>query len=117
MDMAFATFLDRALEVARDAAAAAAQVIRGYYRGDVAVEIKADATPVTAADREAERAIKSVLKREFPDHAFYGEEYGREGSGDFLWLIDPIDGTKALVRGYPMFSTQIALMHRGELVL
>ncbi len=53
----------------------------------------------------------------FPDHAYYGEEFGREGDGSYLWLIDPIDGTKAFVRDYPMFSTQIALMHRGELVL
>ena len=72
---------------------------------------------MTIADREAETAIKRVLKRAFPDHAFYGEEQGREGDGDFLWLIDPIDGTRSFVRGYPMFSTQIALMHRGELVL
>jgi histidinol-phosphatase len=117
MDAAFSTFLDRALSVARDAAAAAAEVIRRHYRQDVAVEIKADATPVTAADRDAESAILGVLKGSFPHHAFYGEEHGREGAGDFLWLIDPIDGTKAFVRGYPIFSTQIALMHRGELVL
>jgi histidinol-phosphatase len=117
MDAAFSTFLDRALTLAREAAAAAAEVIHRYYRSDVAVQIKSDATPVTAADRDAERVIVNVLKNEFPDHAFYGEEYGREGTGDFLWLIDPIDGTKAFVRGYPMFSTQIALMHRGDLVL
>lgn len=117
MDAALSTFLDRALDVAREAADAAAQVIRTHYRRGVTVEIKADATPVTIADRDAESTIKSILKREFPDHAFYGEEHGREGEGDFLWLIDPIDGTKAFVRGYPMFSTQIALMHRGELVL
>jgi histidinol-phosphatase len=117
MDAAFSTFLDRALIVAREAADAAAVVIRKYYRRDVAVEIKADRTPVTVADREAEAAIKKVLKREFPDHAFYGEELGREGDSDFLWLIDPIDGTKAFVRGYPIFSTQIALMHRDDLVL
>src|SRR5882724_1184506 len=117
MDAAFSTFLDHALEVAREAAIAAAQVIRGHYHRGVAVEMKADATPVTIADRAAESVIKSILKREFPDHAFYGEEHGREGEGDFLWLIDPIDGTKAFVRGYPMFSTQIALMHRGELML
>ena len=58
-----------------------------------------------------------MLRETFPEHAFYGEEEGREGGGDFLWLIDPIDGTKAFVRGYPMFSTQIALMHAGQLVL
>jgi len=109
--------LDHALEIAREAAEAAAVVIRNHYRRNVAVETKADETPVTIADREAEAAIKRVLKRAFPDHAFYGEEFGREGDSDFLWLIDPIDGTKAFIRDYPMFSTQIALMHRGELVV
>ena len=112
-----AGFLDRALTVARDAATAAADVIRHYYERGVATETKADQTPVTIADREAELAIKDVLRRAFPQHAFYGEELGREGESDFIWLIDPIDGTKAFVRGYPMFSTQIALMHAGELVL
>jgi histidinol-phosphatase len=112
-----AVFLDRALTVARDAAAAAADVIRRHYERGVAVETKADQTPVTVADREAEAAIKDVLRRAFPDHAFYGEELGREGDSEYLWLIDPIDGTKAFVRRYPMFSTQIALMHRGALVL
>ncbi|MHB8446497.1 MAG: inositol monophosphatase family protein [Rudaea sp.] len=117
MDAASSDFLERALGVARHAAAAAAEVIRDHYARGVTAETKADATPVTAADREAEIAIKDVLRTAFPDHAFYGEEFGREGAGDLLWLIDPIDGTKAFVRGYPMFSTQIALMHRGELVL
>jgi histidinol-phosphatase len=117
MDAAFPAFLDHALCVARQAAAAAADVIRHHYAHAVTAEIKADSTPVTIADREAEIAIKNVLRTAFPDHAFYGEEFGREGAGDCLWLIDPIDGTKAFVRGYPMFSTQIALMHCGELVL
>ena len=112
-----AAFLDRALTVARDAAAAAADVVRHYYARGVATETKADQTPVTVADREAETVIKDVLRNAFPDHAFYGEEHGREGESDLRWLIDPIDGTKAFVRRYPMFSTQIALMHRGRLVL
>jgi histidinol-phosphatase len=110
-------FLDDALAVARDAAAAAEQVIARWYRRGAAVESKADATPVTVADRESEAAIKRVLRAAYPQHAFHGEEEGREGEGDYLWLIDPIDGTRSFVRGYPMFSTQIALMHRGELVL
>jgi len=111
------TFLDAALAAARAAADAAAQVIARHYGGTLKVETKADQTPVTIADREAEAAIKRVLKAHFPDHAYFGEEEGREGDGDLLWLIDPIDGTRSFVRGYPMFSTQIALMHRGELVL
>ncbi len=110
-------FLDAALAAARAAADAAAQVIAGHYGGAFMIETKADQTPVTIADREAEAAIKRVLRSHFPDHAYCGEEEGREGVGDLLWLIDPIDGTRSFVRGYPMFSTQIALMHRGELVL
>jgi histidinol-phosphatase len=111
-------WLDDALAVARDAAAAAAEVIARYYRRGVTVEIKEDATPVTIADREAETEIKRVLKARFPDHGYFGEEHGIErDDSEFLWLIDPIDGTKSFVRGYPFFSTQIALMHRGEIVL
>jgi len=110
-------FLDSALDVAKRAAHAAAEVIARHYRAGTDVEIKADQTPVTIADRESEAAIKRVLRETFPDHAYYGEEEGREGDSDFLWLIDPIDGTRSFVRGYPMFSTQIALMYRGELVL
>jgi histidinol-phosphatase len=111
-------WLDDALTVARDAAAAAAEVIARHYRRGVTVEIKDDATPVTIADREAETEIKRVLKARFPDHGCYGEEHGIErDDSEFLWLIDPIDGTKSFVRGYPFFSTQIALMHRGEIVL
>jgi histidinol-phosphatase len=110
-------FLDHCVQVARAAADAAAEEIRRHYRRGVAVEIKADETPVTAADRAAEAAIIGTLRQAFPDHDFHGEEGGRQGGGsDFLWLIDPIDGTRSFVRGYPFFSTQIALMHRGELV-
>ena len=110
-------FLDHALAIARKAAAAAATVIAGHYRSGVEVETKADLTPVTRADREAEAAIRAVLGEAFPEHAIHGEELGVSGAGEFLWLVDPIDGTRGFVRHYPMFSTQIALMHRGELVL
>lgn len=110
-------FLDHALEVAKRAAADAAEVIRHYYRGQFEVITKADESPVTRADVESEQAIRRVLTAAFPEHAIYGEEEGTTGSGDWLWLVDPIDGTKSFVRGYPMFSTQIALMYRGELVL
>lgn len=110
-------FLDHALEVARRAAAQAAEVIRHYYRGQFDVTTKADASPVTCADIESEQAIRRVLTEAFPEHAIHGEEEGTTGSGDWLWLVDPIDGTKSFVRGYPMFSTQIALMYRGQLVL
>jgi histidinol-phosphatase len=107
-------FLDTALE----AASAAATVIRKAYRGNFDVQYKADASPVTEVDVAAEKVIKGFLQQRFPHHGFYGEETGRDhADAEYLWLVDPIDGTKAFVRGYPMFSVQIALMHRGELIV
>ena len=107
-----------ALQAARNAAAAAAEVIRYYWQRGVEVEIKSDDTPVTIADREAEKAIRAVLTAALPDAAIYGEEFGLDGDRDgLLWLVDPLDGTKSFVRRTPFFSTQIALMHQGELVL
>ncbi len=113
-----ADFLARALSAAQRAADAAdAIVCERFQRQDFHVVTKADDTPVTEADREAEQAIKRCLAGAFPDHAFLGEEEGQQGNSEFLWLIDPIDGTKAFVRGYPFFSTQIALSYAGKLVL
>jgi histidinol-phosphatase len=108
----------RYLEVARAAISAASVPILRYYHGRFEVETKSDQTPVTIADREAEQCIRQVILDAFPDHAFYGEEYGREGGdSDYLWLVDPIDGTKSFVKGYGMFSTQIALMYRNEIIV
>ena len=100
------------------AADAAARISREYFHGNFSVTIKEDRTPVTQADVECEEAIREIILGAFPDHGFYGEETGRTGEGaDHLWLVDPIDGTKSFVRQYPFFSTQIALMRDGELVL
>lgn len=110
-------FLDAALEVAKSAARAAAAIIDGYWAGEFSARLKPDATPVTQADIEAEAAIRRELRAAYPEHAIFGEEQGRDGEGEFLWLVDPLDGTKSFVRRNPVFSTQIALMHRGELVL
>ena len=112
--MSHSPFLSTALEAAR----AAADVVRRYYQSNLAVTIKADKTPVTEADVETEKVIRAILAARFPDHGFYGEETGQSAlDAEYLWLVDPIDGTKAFVREYPMFSTQIALMHRGRLVV
>ena len=106
------------LEAAREAAQSAAAIINHYYRGQLDIERKADASPVTIADVEAEKAIRSLLTSRFPDHGFYGEETGRsQDDSDYLWLVDPIDGTKSFIRHYPFFSTQIALMHAGRIVV
>ncbi len=108
----------RHLAMAIEAAKAAEGIILGYYKGDIEVELKADQTPVTVADVEAERAIKAVLGQAFPDHGFYGEETGHDNPhAEYTWLIDPIDGTKSFVRRNPFFSTQIALMYGQRLLI
>lgn len=106
------------LNVALEAARAARELILSYYNGNFDIEIKSDQTPVTVADRGAEQVIREIISRAFPEHGIFGEEYGSENKDtEYLWLIDPIDGTKSFVKRYGMFSTQIALMHRGELIL
>jgi histidinol-phosphatase len=106
------------LQAALDAAARAADIARSMFQHNIEVRIKADKSPVTEADVRCEIAIREILEARFPSYGFYGEETGsRDEHAESLWLVDPIDGTKAFVREYPMFSTQIALMRRGEIVL
>jgi histidinol-phosphatase len=107
-------FLQTALRAAR----AAAEISRSYYAGNFTVTTKDDLTPVTQADVECEQKIREIILDQFPEHGFYGEETGRtRDAAEYLWLVDPIDGTKGFVRQYPFFSTQIALMHNGEIIL
>ncbi len=104
-----------AISLAAQAAAdaARAQTVPRFRR--VGVETKADGTPVTEADKAAERAIRDCLHRAFPDYAILGEEYGAEGKSDTpQWLIDPIDGTIGYARGIPLFTTLISLLDEGE---
>jgi histidinol-phosphatase len=106
------------LTAALAAARAAAEVINAYYRRNPSVRIKPDQSPVTEADVCAEEVIRTTLARTFPGYGFYGEETGQHAMGaESIWLVDPIDGTKSFVREAPFFSTQIALMRAGELVL
>ena len=106
------------LTVALAAAKNAEEIITSYYTGDIEVELKADETPVTHADRGAEHVIRETIKQSFPDHGFLGEEYGtQEGTSPYMWIIDPIDATKNYIRKIPIFGTQIALMKGEELVL
>lgn len=105
------------LEVAKQAACQADAIAMKFFEQGVSVETKADESPVTEADRACERAIRAVIGAAFPDHAIVGEEYGGESDGRYVWLIDPIDGTRSFIRGLPFWSIQIALMVDGELVL
>ncbi|HEX2238633.1 MAG TPA: inositol monophosphatase family protein [Gammaproteobacteria bacterium] len=100
------------------AAKAAEAVIERYFRGEFEVRLKQDQSPVTVADIEAEQTIKGLITEAFPEHGFYGEETGHmRPDAEYVWLIDPIDGTKSFVRGMPFFSTQIALLHKEQLIL
>jgi histidinol-phosphatase len=133
--------MDTRLAVAIDAAKAAGEVALRYFRTGLAVELKGDRSPVTRADRECERRVVEVLRREFPDYGFVGEEFGehraatgaspdvasssdqRERAGVEVpaagprprWIIDPIDGTKNFIRGIPYFATLIGLEEDGEI--
>lgn len=109
--------LDQAMQTALAAADAADEIAMGHFGCELEVELKSDESPVTVADRQAEQAIREVIRGQFPDHALFGEEYGRDGDSEYLWLIDPIDGTRSFIRSLPFWSTQIALMVDGELVL
>lgn len=97
---------------------AAGEVQRRYFRTPVAVEQKADESPVTIADREAEAAMRDLIRSFYPAHGILGEEHGRESvDAEFVWVLDPIDGTKSFITGRPLFGTLIALAHRGRPVL
>lgn len=110
--------LQHCLAVALEAARAAGEIIRRHAAQPPTVEHKADNSPVTATDREAETAIRAQLHQAFPDHGFYGEEHGRQATdADYVWLIDPLDGTKSFVRGTPYVSTQIALWHKHRVLV
>jgi len=109
--------LDRALSVAHQAADAARALILARYERGFNVETKADASPVTEADREAEAAIRRVILDAFPDHRIIGEELGSQGEGELGWLIDPIDGTISFVHRIPLFATLIALCRGDEPVV
>jgi histidinol-phosphatase len=108
---------DAALAAALDAARAAGAIALRYFRGRFDVTLKTDQTPVTQADREAERAIVDRLRAAFPDVGVLGEEYGEEGAQGRRWIIDPIDGTQNFVRGIPYWATLIALEEEGEVTL
>jgi len=106
------------LTAALEAARAAEAVIRSLYGKNPAVRAKADTSPVTEADVRAEEIIRATLSRHFPGYGFHGEETGQHDmQAESIWLVDPIDGTKAFVRENPFFSTQIALLRAGRLVL
>ncbi|XP_051141697.1 bifunctional phosphatase IMPL2, chloroplastic isoform X2 [Andrographis paniculata] len=112
--------LDRFADVGNQVADAAGEVIRLYFRKSFDILDKEDLSPVTIADRAAEEAMVKILEVNFPLHAIFGEENGwrcKEDFSNFVWVLDPIDGTKSFITGKPLFGTLIALLHKGIPIL
>lgn len=113
--------------IIRTLAQVSADVILPYFRQPIDVENKLagqsgsandDFDPVTLADKSAEAALRKVINRTFPDHGILGEEYGGENlEADYVWVLDPIDGTRAFISGLPLWGTLIALCHKGRPIL
>lgn len=109
---------DEWLAFAQELAIVARGVTTRYFRTAVPSELKADDSPVTLADQETEHVLREMIREYYPDHGIYGEEWGLENAAAPLrWVIDPIDGTKAFLAGYPTFVTLIALCYEGVPVL
>jgi inositol-phosphate phosphatase/L-galactose 1-phosphate phosphatase/histidinol-phosphatase len=110
--------LEQFLRLAEQLADAAGAAVRPYFRTPIAIDDKPDASPVTVADRAAEAAMRALLEEHFPDHGILGEEFGRvRPEAEFVWTLDPIDGTKSFISGVPLFGTLIALVERGRPIL
>lgn len=94
------------------------KIIRNYFRTHVSVDSKADASPVTIADKTAEEKMREMIMKEFPQHGIIGEEFGTHNeSAEYKWILDPIDGTKSFITGTVTFGTLIALTKNGEPIL
>lgn len=108
---------DNYLKIAFEAIRKAEKVILKHYH-QTSFILKDDHTPQSLADKEAEEIIIKTIKKYFPRHRFLGEESeSKDSQADYLWIIDPIDGTKNYLRKIPLFATQLALMKKGEVIL
>ncbi len=107
------------LELALAAAQEAGKLILSYFQCEgVVTEKKADASPVTVADRGAEEALRRMIEESFPEDAILGEEFPEKpGSSGFRWILDPLDGTKSFIRGVPLFGTLIAVQAEDEFAI
>ena len=117
MDYARHRDFPRALALANALADTARGIARGYFRQPIAVEQKADLSPVTIADRAIETEMRRLIRAEFPTHGIQGEEFAAEPGAEFTWVLDPIDGTKSFVTGFPLFGSLIALEHEARSLL
>jgi inositol-phosphate phosphatase/L-galactose 1-phosphate phosphatase/histidinol-phosphatase len=110
--------IDALIALAGRLADASRPVVLRHYRPGIGFEDKADASPVTAADREAEAAMRAIVAAEHPDHGIVGEELEAVApDAEYVWVFDPIDGTRSFISGIPLFGTLIALCRHGKPIL
>ena len=89
-----------------------------WFRGQYKIDLKSDSSPVTIADRNAEEILRKKIAKYFPEHGIIGEEFGNENTNaEWVWTIDPVDGTRSFIRGLPLFASMVALLHQGNPVL
>lgn len=106
------------LNFALDAAWQAGRVTLGHFQTGVAVQRKADNTPLTIADQQAEQMLRQLIEQAWPEHNIIGEEYGRtQNNSPFTWVVDPIDGTKSFMCGVPLYANLLALLKDDEPIL
>lgn len=105
-------------DFAADLAWQAGKLTMRYFQTGITAEAKADASPVTIADREAERLMRRLIEARYPQHSILGEEEGETRPGaDYKWILDPIDGTKSFVRGVPLYAVLVGLECAGEMIV
>lgn len=106
------------LNFALDAAWQAGRVTLGHFQTGVVVQRKADNTPLTIADQQAEQKLRQLIEQYWPDHNIIGEEYGRtQHNSPYTWVCDPIDGTKSFMCGVPLYANLVALLKDNEPIL
>jgi len=109
---------DALVKLAAGLADAAGKITLWYFRSPLTVDSKPDKSPITVADREAEAAMRALIEDAYPGHGIIGEEIDdRRADAEYVWVLDPIDGTQSFVTGKPLFGTLIALMRNGKPVL
>ncbi len=107
--------LQFAVDIARQAGEATLQY---FQQGNYEVDLKTDDSPVTIADQQAEQLLRNQIAASFPEDGIIGEEYGKtEGSSDYCWVLDPIDGTKSFISGVPLYGTLVGVLHQQQAVI
>ncbi len=118
MNSSLASVIADSKAIVPELVAASGEISKKYFRTELGVDTKSDASPVTIADKLAEQALRKIIQQHFPEHGIIGEEFGtHQPEADFQWYLDPIDGTKSFIAGFFDFGTLIGLTYKNQPVL